>query len=125
MKKTSLTLITGFVAICVTSAPFAANAQVSVQNPCNTIGSGSNAFHYLVMEGESFIDSTKVAALGTGFTKLYNDEALTSFYGNPMLTTNTGASMQGALGTLGPAFGLFADFVTYQVVFSSPGDYYI
>jgi len=41
-----------------------------------------------------------------------------------MLATNTGASMQGALGTLGPAFGLFADFVTYQVVFSTPGDYY-
>src|SRR5207245_2928132 len=111
--------------LLVASAQFATNAQVTAQNPCNTVNTGTNAFQYLLMEGESFIDSTKVAAPGTGFVKLYNDEAYTSFYGGPMLATNTGASMQGALGTLGPSIGLFGDFVTYQVVFSQPGDYYM
>jgi hypothetical protein len=116
-------LLAGVIALAI--APLGTQAQVSVQMPGNVIGSGSNSFHYLVMEGESFIDSTKVAAPGTGFVKLYNDAALTSFLGNPMLSTDTGASMGGALGTIGPAFTRFADFVTYQVVFTTPGDYYM
>src|SRR5437899_5140914 len=107
--------------LLVASFNFAANAQVTAQNPCNKVNSGTNAFNYLVMEGESYIDSTKVAAPGTGFVKVYNDEALTSFYGGPILATNTGASMQGALFTQSPSFGRFSDFVTYQVAFSTPG----
>jgi hypothetical protein len=125
--KTSLTcricsLIAG--AAFLTVAPFGAHAQLTVQSKCNVVGTGSNAWNFLVLEAESFIPETKVAAEGTGFVKLYNDEALASFYGTPMLATNTDASMQAALGTVGPTFGRFADKVTYQVVFSAPGDYY-
>jgi len=127
MKKTSINriLISAAGTLLIASAQLAAHAQVTAQNPCNIVNSGTNKFSYLLMEGESFIDATKTAAPGTGFVKLYNDAAYTSFYGNPMLATNTTASQQGALGTLGPAFGQFADFVTYQVVFENPGDYYM
>ncbi|MBI3849583.1 MAG: hypothetical protein HY298_04735, partial [Verrucomicrobia bacterium] len=136
MKKSILTQITGFVAgvIMVTSAQFAANAQVpefgapSVQNPCNKVGSGSNAFYFLSMEGESFFDNSKTLVTDppTGFVKVYNDGTnFSGGYTNAILATNTTASLQGALGTFGPLFGRFADKVTYQVVFSQPGDYYM
>jgi len=124
MKKLSFGKIIPFAAGVMVLTLTAANAQVTAQNPCNKVNSGTNAFNYLVMEGESFIDSTKVAAAGSGFVKVYNDEALTSFYGGPILATNTGASMQGALFTQSPSFGRFSDFVTYQVAFETPGDYY-
>jgi hypothetical protein len=42
-----------------------------------------------------------------------------------MLTTNTGASMGAALGTTIPQGANYSDKVTYQVVFSTPGDYYL
>jgi hypothetical protein len=79
------------------------------------------------MEGESYLsDSEADGNPASGFGKVYNDEALVSAYGNPILPTNSTASMQGALGTLGPTtFGRFADKVTYQVQFSTPGDYYL
>jgi hypothetical protein len=126
MNKLSFGKITCFVAglMVLAATPFAAHAQATAQNPGNVVNTGTNAFSYLVMEGESYVDSSKVQDPSVGFTKLYNDEALTSFYGGPMLATNTGASMQGALGTVGPSIGLFGDKVTYQVVFSRPGDYY-
>jgi hypothetical protein len=79
------------------------------------------------VEGESYLaDSEADADPTTGFGQVYNDEALMDAYGYPILPTNSTASMQGALGTLGPAtFGRFADKVTYQMVFSTPGDYYM
>jgi len=124
MKKPSLTLITGFVAICVTSAPFAVNAQLTVQRPGNVVGSGSNAWSYLVVEGESYA-SSQDGDDTTGFGKVYNDAALADAYGSPLLPTNSTASMQAALGTIGAGFSRFSDKVTYQMVFSTPGDYYM
>jgi len=135
MKKTSFRKIITFAAgVILASTQFAAKAQVpefgatSVQNPCDRVGSGTNAFYFLVMEGESFLDNSKTLVTDppTGFVKVYNDA--TNFaggYNTPILSTNTTASLQGALGTLGPSFGRFADYITYQVVFSKPGDYYL
>ena len=128
MKATSRTSICGFIAVVMAaiSAQLAAHAQLTVQRPNNTVGSGSNAWSYLIMEGESYLDASEADGNpASGFGKLYNDAALVNFYGNPMLAPDSTASMQGALGTLGPSFGRFADKVTYQVVFSTPGDYYM
>jgi hypothetical protein len=126
MKTPLFGPICSFVLGALLLTQFGAHAQFTVQRNCNTIGTGSNAWHYLMMEGESYIPESKLAAEGSGFAKLWDDEALTSFYTIPMLATNTGASMKGALGTIGPAsFSRFADKVTYGVVFSDPGDYYL
>jgi hypothetical protein len=129
MKSSSLTLTAPLIAgvIVVVSVHLAAHAQVTVQRPSNVVGTGSNAWNYLVVEGESYLaDSEADADPTTGFGQVYNDEALMDAYGYPILPTNSTASMQGALGTLGPAtFGRFADKVTYQMVFSTPGDYYM
>src|SRR5690349_7010860 len=104
MNTSSLGRIFSFAAgaMFITSAQFAAFAQTSVQRQCNTIGTGSNAWSYLVMEGESYIDSSKTADPSIGFVKVYNDGAITSFYGGPILDTNTTASMQGAVFTQSP-----------------------
>src|ERR1043166_3351451 len=128
MKKTLLPSMTGLVVsmIVVTFAQLTANAQLTVQRPGNVVGSGSNAWSYLVMEGESYISGSEADGNpASGFGRVYNDAALVDGYSNPILPTNSTASMQGALGTLGPAFGRFADKVTYQLVFSTPGDYYM
>ena len=55
------------------------------------------------------LPESKVADPSLGFTKVYNDAALADFYGSPILATDTTASMQGALGTIGLSFGRFAD----------------
>ena len=122
-KNTIIPLLTGLVAgvIGVMSAQFAANAEVQVQVPSNVVGTGSNAWHYLIMEGESYV-SEQDADPATGFGKVYANEALTDFYGTPILATNTLASKRGALGTL--SGGQWGDKVTYQVVFDTPGTYY-
>ena len=129
MKKTCSVPMARFListVIAITSAQFATYAQVTVQRPNHVVGTGSNAWSYLVLEGESYVpDSEADANPASGFATVYNDEALLDGYGNPILPTNSAASMQAALGTLGPAFGRFADKVTYQVVFSTPGDYYL
>ena len=76
--KTSslLGLVTGFVAgvVMITCAQFAANAQMSVQVPSNVVGTGSNAWHYLITEGESYV--SKTADPSTGFTQVYGNEGL-------------------------------------------------
>src|SRR6266566_6746370 len=99
MERDTFSLKTVFVAgvIGLMSAQFAANTQVSVQVPSNVIETGSNAWHYLIMEGESY--ASKTADPTNGFTKVYGDGALTNFYGNPVLGTNTLASKRGALFT--------------------------
>ena len=126
MRNPFLNLISGFVvgAIGITSAQFAANAQLTVQRPSNVIRTGSNAWNYLVVEGESYA-SSQDGDDTTGFGKVYNDAALADAYGYPLLPTNSTASMQGALGTIGAGFSRFSDKVTYQMVFSTPGDYYL
>src|SRR6266699_2053190 len=93
----SLKTILVAVVIGLMSAQFAAHTQVSVQVPSNVVGTGSNSWHYLIMEGESYV--SKEADPSTGFTKVFGDEAITSFYGNPILGTNTLASKRGALFT--------------------------
>src|ERR1051326_4932778 len=125
-KGSSLTQMARLVTVvtALASIHIAAEAQVSVQVPSNVVETGTNAWHYLVMEGESYVDASKVADASTSFTKVYNDAALTSFYGGPILATNTSASMQGALYTQ-TTFGPWGDKVTYQVSFSTPGDYYL
>ena len=105
----------------ITSARFAANAQMSVQVPSNVVGTGSNAWHYLITEGESYV--SKTADPSTGFTQVYGNEGLASFNGNPVLGTNTLASKRGALFTQ-TTFSQWADKITYQVVFDTPGTYY-
>ena len=126
MKKHSLTLITGFAAtvMVLAAAQFGAYAQLTVQRPCNLVGTGSNAWSYLVVEGESYA-SSQDGDDTTGFGKVYNDAALADAYGSPLLPTNSTASMQAALGTIGAGFSRFSDKVTYQMVFSTPGDYYM
>ena len=71
MKKSFLTQIAGFVAsaIVFTSAQFGAYAQLTVQRPCNVIGTGSNAWSYLVLEGESYFSSLDGDDT-TGFVKV-------------------------------------------------------
>src|SRR6266496_826672 len=120
-------LITGFATLSILMAVLpVSHGQTTYQRPSNVIGSGSNAWSYLVLEGESYIDGSEADGNpASGFGKVYNDEALVDAYSNPILPTNSTASMQGALGTLGPLFGRFADKITYQMVFSTPGDYYM
>jgi len=96
---------------------------VTVQDPGNVVGTGTNAWSYLVMEGESYVSETDDSP-GVGFTKVYADGAITSSLGNPVLGTNTTASKKGALFTQ-TAFGLHIDKVTYQVQFATPGTYYL
>jgi len=55
---------------------------------------------------------------------VYDDGAITSSLGNPVLGTNTTASKKGALFTQ-TAFGLHIDKVTYQLQFATPGTYYL
>jgi len=125
MKQSSLSLTIGFVAavIAVRSAQVAANAQLAVQRPCDVVGSGSNAWSYLILEGENYVSETDDTA-GVGFTKVYGDGAVTDFYGNAVLGTNTTASGNGALFTQ-TTFGQFIDKATYQVQFATPGTYYL
>ena len=126
MKKSTLSSITGLVAgiIVGMSAQFEAHSQLTVQRPCNVIGTGSNAWSYLVVEGESYA-SSQDGDDTTGFGMVYNDAALADAYGYSLLPTNSNASMQAALGTVGTGFSRFSDKVTYQMVFSTPGDYYL
>ena len=90
MKKPLLTQLTGFVAgaIVLTFAQFAANAQTNYQRGGDIVGIGSNAWSYLIMEGESYTSEVN-ADPGVGFVKAYGDGAITNFYGNPVLATNT------------------------------------
>ncbi len=128
MKNRSITsLLAGVIGvIAVTYSPvaysqFTSTAQRQVQLPVNVLGTGSNAWHYLIMEGESFISNT--ASPGIGFANVWNDAALADNYGTPILQANTLASMRGALFT--QPGGTFADEATYQVLFDTPGTYYV
>jgi hypothetical protein len=76
------------------------------------------------MEGENFVAKSN-RNLTAGFTAVSPGSTNINAYGNPILATNTTASGKGALGTMGPLFGRFADKINYQVQFSTPGDYYM
>src|SRR5262245_41434800 len=101
----------------------AATAQLAVQHPSDVVGTGTNAWSYLVLEAENYISELNDSP-GVGFTKVYDDGAITSSLGNPVLGTNTTASKKGALFTQ-TAFGQHIDKVTYQVQFTTPGTYYL
>ena len=96
---------------------------MAVQRPCDVVGTGTNAWSYLILEGENYVSEMDDTA-GVGFTKVYGDGAVTDFYGNPVLGTDTTASRKGALFTQ-TTFGQFIDKVTYQVQFATPGTYYL
>ena len=121
MKKSSLCLITGFFAgvIGVTSA----QAAVTVQSPANVVGTGTNAWSYLVLEGEEYNSETDPTP-GVGFTRVDASGAITNILGNPVLGKNTTASKKGALYTQ-TAFGQHIEKVTYQVQFAKAGTYYL
>ncbi len=89
----------------------------------DVIGTGTNAWSYLVLEGENFV-SKENESLDAGFGKVYADEALTDTYGTPILGTNTTASGKGALFTK-TQFAQWTDKATYQVQFTTPGTYYL
>ena len=122
MKKSFLNLTVGFL-VGLTGVSSARAATVTVQDPANVVGTGTNAWSYLILEGESYVSETDDSP-GVGFTKVYADGAITSSLGNPVLGTNTTASKKGALFTQ-TAFGLHIDKVTYQVQFATPGTYYL
>jgi len=129
MQKLSLPLITGLVAgaIGVMSPQFEASAGSlpTVQKLSDVVvTSSTNPWAYLVVEGESYYAEANDAP-GAGFVKVFNDEALTDFYGVPILSSNTTASGNGALFTQSPAFGEHADKATYSVQFATPGTYYL
>src|SRR5580765_5811973 len=126
MKKSPLKRISGLAATAVllSMVQFSARAQLTVQRTSNVVGTGSNAWSYLVVEGESY-SSSQDGDDTTGFGRVYNDAALADAYGYPLLPTNSNASMQASLGTIGAGFSRFSDKVTYQMVFSTPGDYYM
>jgi len=110
--------------IALAAAPLAAHAQLAIQRPCDVLGTGTNARPYLILEAENYISESDNDP-DNGFVKVYNDEAITSSIGNPVLGTNSAASKKGALFAKGPLFGLHADKITYQVQFSTPGTYYL
>src|SRR5205807_1114421 len=89
----------------------------------NVVGTGTNAWSYLILEGEDYVSEANDTP-GVGFTRADNSGAFTDFYGTPVLATNTTASKKGALWTQ-TIFGLHIDKVTYQVQFAKPGTYYL
>jgi len=125
MKVSRSVRITGIAAAIL--AIFLQNeveAQVAYQRLGDSIGAGADEWHYLILEGESFDPATKVAAPDVGFSAVYADAALTNFYGNPVLGTNSTASKGGAL--FGQTiFGQYADKITYHVQFARTGTYYL
>src|SRR6185369_10800819 len=122
MKKSFFSLTAGFL-IGLTGVISARAATVTVQDPANVVGTGTNAWSYLIVEGEDYaseLDDTP----GVGFTRVDASGAITSFYGDPILGTNTTASKKGALYTQ-TVFAQHIDKVTYQVQFAKAGTYYL
>src|ERR1044071_2714322 len=121
MKKLILTSAVA-AAMALASASTARAAQTVVQNPANVVGTGTNAWSYLIVEGEDY-DSEVNDSPGFGFTPVLGDAALTNFLGNPILATNTTPSKKGAPWTEpAPKHG---DKVTYNLQFATPGTYYL
>ena len=124
MKNPNLNLLTGlFVSVIgITSVPAASNAQATVQDPGNVVGTGATAWSYLAVEGEDYASETD-ATPGVGFTRVNDSGAITSFLGKPILAKDTTASKKGALLVQNAA--KHGDKVAYQVQFTKPGTYYL
>ncbi len=97
--------------------------KVTVQDPGNVVGSGADAWSYLVVEGESYSSKANEAA-DVGFAKVDNTDTVMSFLGNPVLGPSTTASGNGALWTQ-TIFSQHIDKATYKVQFATPGTYYL
>ena len=97
--------------------------KITVQDAGNKVGTGANAWSYLILEGESY-SSKQNTDPAVGFTKVYAGDTNVDFHGTPILSKNTSASKEGALFTQ-TAFSQWADKVTYQVQFATPGTYYL
>ncbi len=112
-------------ALLASAAVFPVAAQTTFQRPGDVVGTGTNTWSYLILEGEDYDPATKQNADPlAGFTKVYGDAARTNSLGNPVLGTNTTASKGGAL--FGQtAFGQYVDKITYHVQFATPGTYYL
>ncbi len=99
------------------------SSNVTVQDPGNVIGTGEEAWSYLILEGEDY--DTKIHEdPETGFTRVDASGSITSFLGNPVLGPDTTASKKGALWTQ-TIFSQHIDQVTYNVQFSRAGTYYL
>lgn len=121
MKKIVSLLITA-LAVSIAGRP-GTRAAVTVQTAENVVGTGTNAWSYLIVEGESYESETDETD-GVGFMRVDNTGSLTSPSGSTILATNTTASQKGALFTATP-FGRHIDKVTYRVQFATPGTYYL
>jgi hypothetical protein len=97
--------------------------QVTVQDPGNVVGTGADAWSYLILEGEDY-DFKENDNLAVGFTRVSATSPLSDALGNPILGADTTASKKGALFTQ-TVFQEHADKVTYQVQFAKPGTYYL
>src|SRR6185503_16457408 len=77
-KRTFPNRMSGFVAgvIVALLVQGAANAQLAVERPSDVAGTGTNAWSYLILEGENYVSEVTDTA---GFIKVYGDEAITSF----------------------------------------------
>ncbi|MBL9134509.1 MAG: hypothetical protein JNK85_01510 [Verrucomicrobiales bacterium] len=96
--------------------------KVTVQDPGNVVGSGTNAWSYLILEGEDFATKSNESP-DVGFARVDNSASVTNFLGHPVLATNTTASGKAALWTQ-TIFSQHVDKVTYKVQFTRPGTYY-
>ncbi|MBL9129530.1 MAG: hypothetical protein JNL97_17900, partial [Verrucomicrobiales bacterium] len=97
--------------------------EVTVQDPADTVGTGAEAWSYLVLEGEDY-DAKASENPEVGFAKAGADDTLKSFLGNPVLGAGTSASGKAALWTQ-TAFGQHVDKATYKVQFAKAGTYYL
>jgi|GEM_PF-1595795 len=101
----------------------AAQAATTIQDPGNVVGTGTNAWSYLVVEGESF-ETKSNEDPAVGYAKVANNDAVMSFLGNPVLGSGTTASGKGALWTQ-TVFSQHVDKATYKVQFAKAGTYYL
>ncbi len=97
--------------------------DVTIQDPGNVVGTGADAWSYLILEGEDY-DLKSGEAPEAGFARVDDTDAVMSFLGNPVLGSNTTASAKGALWTQ-TTFGQHIDKVTYNVRFARAGTYYL
>ena len=122
MKRTVLKLCASALWCLAGLAPALA-ATLTVQDPANVIGTGTNAWSYLILEGEDFAAESD-SDPAVGFTRVAAGGSLTNLVGSQILAPNTTASKKGALFTA-TAFGRHVDKVTYNVQFAKAGTYYL
>jgi hypothetical protein len=100
-----------------------AGPKIAIQGAGNVVGTGADAWSYLILEGENY-NTKQNESLTTGFTAVDNSGSLTNSQGNFVLGPDTTASKKGALFTQ-TTFAEHVDKVTYQVQFSKAGTYYL